>query len=177
MKLLIKLLLFFFIAAVLLPFTFLKGQDGKALMNFSDIALPDVSFSDFFETNISGFDDLEGLTNILEPIKDSNQIYKWTDIDGNLHFSSSPPAEDISYTVKDYDPNQNVVQAVSVEPEVEQLVADPVAKEKTEGKTRGTNKVGNPYSVKKVERLFKDAEGLESLLTNRLKKQQTIIDQ
>jgi hypothetical protein len=66
---------------------------------------------------------------------------------------------------------------VSVEPEVGQLVADSVAKEKTEGKTRGTNKVGNPYSVEKVERLFKDAEGLESLLNNRLKKQQTIIDQ
>ncbi|MFQ3188185.1 MAG: hypothetical protein ACI9UH_000453 [Gammaproteobacteria bacterium] len=37
--------------------------------------------------------------------------------------------------------------------------------------------MGNPYLVEKVERLFKDAEGLESLLNNRLKQQQTIIGQ
>jgi hypothetical protein len=146
MKLVIKLILFVLIAAVLLPFTFLKGQDGKTLMDFSDIALPDASFFDFFGTNAPRIDGLKVLTNISEPIRVSNQIYKWTDIDGNLQFSSSPPAEGIKFTVKDYDPNQNVIQAVSVEPEVGQLVVDSVANEKTEGKTRDTNKVGNPFS-------------------------------
>jgi hypothetical protein len=146
-------------------------------MNFSDISFPYDSFSDLLGTNVPVIDDLKGLINISGPIRDSNQIYKWIDIDGNLHFTSSPPAENIKYTVKGYNPNQNLIQAVNVEPEVGQLVVDSVAKEKTEGKTRGTNKVGNPYSVKKVERLFKDAEGIESLLNNRLKQQQTIIGQ
>jgi hypothetical protein len=146
-------------------------------MNFSDISFPYDSFSDLLGTNVLVIDDLKGLINLSGPIRDSNQIYKWIDIDGNLHFTSSPPAENIKYTVKGYNPNQNLIQAVSVEPEVGQLVVDSVAKEKTEGKTRGTNKVGNPYSVKKVERLFKDAEGIESLLNNRLKQQQTIIGQ
>jgi hypothetical protein len=146
-------------------------------MNFSDISFPYDSFSDLLGTNVPVIDDLKGLINISGPIRDSNQIYKWIDIDGNLHFTSSPPAGNIKYTVKGYNPDQNLIQAVSVEPEVGQLVVDSVAKEKTEGKTRGTNKVGNPYSVKKVERLFKDAEGIESLLNNRLKQQQTIIGQ
>ena len=177
LKLLIKLIFFVLIVAVLLPFTFLKGQDGQTLMNFSDISFPYDSFSDLLGTNVPVIDDLKGLIIISGPIRDSNQIYKWIDIDGNLHFTNSPPAGNIKYTVKGYNPDQNLIQAVSVEPEVGQLVVDSVAKEKTEGKTRGTNKVGNPYSVKKVERLFKDAEGIESLLNNRLKQQQTIIGQ
>jgi hypothetical protein len=146
-------------------------------MNFSDISLPYGSFSDLLGTNVPVIDDLKGLINISGPIRGSNQIYKWIDIDGNLHFSSSPPAENIKYTVKGYNPNQNLIQAVSVEPEVGQLVVDSVAKEKTEGKIKGTDKMGNPYSVEKLERLFKDAEGIESLLNNRLKQQQTIIGQ
>ncbi len=96
-------------------------------MNFSDISLPYGLFSDLFGTNVPVIDDLKGLTNISEPIRDNNQIYKWIDIDGNLHLSSSPPAENIKYTVKGYDPNQNLIQAVSVEPEVGQLVLDSVA--------------------------------------------------
>jgi len=96
-------------------------------MNFSDISLPYGLFSDLFGINVPGIDDLKGLTNISEPIRDRNQIYKWIDIDGNLHFSSSPPAENIKYTVKGYDPNQNIIQAVSVKLEVGQLVVDSVA--------------------------------------------------
>lgn len=173
MKLFVKLSLFVVIAAVLLPFTFLKGQDGKPLMSFSDIKLPGGSFSDLFGSNVPGIDDLKDLTNIPGSSSDSSLIYKWTDSEGNLQFSSSPPADGIEYTVKGYDPNQNIIQAVSVEPEVEEGVVDPA----TEEKTSGTNKVGNPYSVEKVEKLFKDAEGLESLLNERLKKQEALIGQ
>lgn len=173
MKLFVKLLLFVLIAAVLLPFTFLKGQDGKTLMSFSDIKFPEVSFSDLFGSNVPGIDELKDLTNISEATNGNNQVYKWTDSDGNLQFSSSPPADGIEYTVKGYDPDQNVIQAVSVEPEVEEVVVDPAA----EQKTSGGNKIGNPYSVEKVEKLFKDAEGLESLLNERLKKQDAIIGQ
>ncbi len=96
-------------------------------MNFSDISLPYGLFSDLFGTNVPVIDDLKGLINISGPIRDSNQIYKWIDIDGNLHLSSSPQAENIKYTVKGYDPNQNLIQAVSVEPEVGQLVLDLLA--------------------------------------------------
>ncbi len=96
-------------------------------MNFSDISFPYDSFSDLLGTNVPVIDDLKGLINISGPIRDSNQIYKWIDIDGNLHLSSSPPAENIKYTVKGYDPNQNLIEAVSVEPEVGQLVLDSVA--------------------------------------------------
>jgi hypothetical protein len=75
--------------------------------------------------------------------------------------------------VKGYDPNQNVIQALSVRPEVEEVVVDSAVEEKK----GGIKKVGNPYSVEKVEKLFKDAEGLENLLNNRLKKQGAIIGQ
>jgi hypothetical protein len=173
MKLFVKLSLFVLIAGMLLPFTFLKGQNGKTLMSFSDIKFPGGSFSNLFGSNVPGVDDLKDLTNISESTSGSNQIYKWTDSDGNLQFSSSPPAEGIEYTVKGYDPNQNVIQALSVRPEVEEVVVDSAVEEKK----GGIKKVGNPYSVEKVEKLFKDAEGLENLLNNRLKKQDAIIGQ
>jgi hypothetical protein len=173
MKLFIKLSLFVLIVGLLLPFTFLKGQDGKTLMSFSDIKFPAGSFSDLFGSNVPVIDDLKDLTNISGSTSGSNQIYKWTDSDGNLQFSSSPPAEGVEYTVKGYDSNQNVIQAVSVEPEVESVVVGSA----TEQKASGTNNVGNPYSVEKIEKLFKDAEGLESLLNDRLKKQDALIGQ
>jgi hypothetical protein len=176
MKLFVKLSLFVLVAGLLLPFTFLKGQDGKTLMSFSDIKFPELSFAHLFGDNLPGIDDLKGLTNISESTSGSNQIYKWTDSDGSLQFSSSPPVEGIEYTVKGYDPNQNVIQAVNIKPEVEAVEAVVVGSA-GEQKTSGVSKVGNPYSVEKVEKLYKDAEGLESLLNDRLKKQEAIIGQ
>lgn len=177
MKLFVKLLVFVLIAGMLLPFTILKGEDGKTLMSFSDIKFPELSLSNLFGNNVPGIGDLKDLTNISQPTSDNNQIYKWSDSNGNLQFSNSPPDDGIEYTVKGYDSNQNVIQAVSVKPEVEPeaeaVVVDPAA----EQKTSGTTKVGNPYSVQKIEKLFKDAEGLEGVLNDRLKKQEAIIGQ
>lgn len=173
MKLFVKLSLFILIAGMLLPFTFLKGQDGKPLMSFSDIKLPEFSLSGLFGNNVPGIEDLKDLTNISGSTSGNSLVYKWTDSEGNLQFSSSPPAEGIAYTVKGYDPNQNVIQAVSVEPEVEAVVEEPA----TEEKKAGASKIGSPYSVEKIEKLFEDAEGLEKLLNDRVKKQEALIDQ
>lgn len=174
MKLFVKLLLIILVIGLLLPFTFLKGKDGKTLMSFSDIKLPAGSFSDLFGTSVAGIDKLKEITNQKGSTAEKNLIYKWTDIDGNLQFSSSPPAEGINFTVKGYDSNQNVIRSVSAEPAAQKGVLDTTP---DENKSAGADKVGNPYSVEKVEKLFKDAEGLENLLNQRLKKQDAIIGQ
>ena len=172
MKLFAKLLIIVLVIGMLLPFTILKGKDGKTLMSFSDIKFPGGSFSDLFKSSVPGMDKLKNITSQSEG--GSNLIYKWTDIDGNLQFSSSPPAEGIEYTVKGYDPNQNVIQAVRAEPDAQEEVESTADESK---KSAGADKVGSPYSVEKVEKLFKDAEGLENLLNERLKKQDALIGQ
>ncbi|MFT5658754.1 MAG: hypothetical protein ACI9KN_002035 [Gammaproteobacteria bacterium] len=168
MKLFGKLLIAVLIIGFLLPFTILKGKDGKSLMSFSDIKFP--SFSNPLDIDVPGFDDLKDLS---KPASASNLIYKWTDDEGNLQFSSSKPEESIEYTVKGYDSNQNVIQSVKIEPKPVETVVDSEA----EKKTANTNDIGSPYSVEKVEKLFKDAEGIEKLLNDRLKNQEAIIGQ
>ena len=170
MKLFFKLLVILLVIGMLLPFTFLKGKDGKTLMSFSDIKLPE----DLFSTKVPGIDKLKNIATQSGSSSGNSLIYKWTDNDGNLQFSGSPPEEGIEYTVKGYDPNQNVIQSVSAEPAVKEVVLDSAPEDK---QSTGANKIGNPYSVEKVEKLFKDAEGIEELLTNRLKNQDAIIGQ
>ena len=174
MKLFVKLLVIVLVIGMLLPFTLLKGKDGKTLMSFSDIKFPGDFFSDLFTTNIPGMNKLKEMTTQSDSASGNSLIYKWTDIDGNLQFSSSPPEEGTEYTVKGYDSNQNVIQSISAEPDEKNLV---VSSPPDEGNSGRKDKVGNPYSVEKVEKLFKDAEGLESLLNDRLKKQDAIIGQ
>ena len=52
-------------------------------------------------------------------------FYKWYDAEGNVQFTTEPPADGIEYTVKGYDPNTNVIKAVEV-PKEEVARQDPV---------------------------------------------------
>lgn len=168
MKLFGKLLIAALVLAVLLPFTFLKGKDGKPLMSLSDIKAPKLA-----------------LPEMPDALKHSNKeqtptaggkdiIYKWRDSKGELHFSSSPPADGTEYTAKGYDPNANLIQAVEVKTE-------PVEKpqqqsDNNDSKPQKPFEIGNPYSPKKVEKLINDAQNIQKLLNDRQKKQQALID-
>ncbi|MCP3687839.1 MAG: DUF4124 domain-containing protein [Gammaproteobacteria bacterium] len=164
MKFFGKLLLAVLIIGLLLPFTILKGKDGKPLMSFTDLKLPDFSapkLPDLPKLTNSGGASTNGL----------DLIYKWTDAEGNMQFSNDPPPQGVEYTVKGYDPDANVIQAVEIPDE--EVVAPPTKPEKEKEKEG----VGSIYSPEKIEKLFEDAENIEKLLNDRMKTQEAMIGQ
>ncbi len=164
MKLFIKLMITILVIGVLLPFTILKGKDGRPLLSFSDWKLP--------ESDIPLANKLKSATDV-DNLGSGDVIYNWTDDEGNIQFSNSPPPAGVGYTVKDYDPNLNVIQSVEVpvdEPEDE-------LNSESEKQITGTEDIGNPYSSEKVEKLFEDTKNIEKLLNQRFKNQEAILGQ
>ena len=161
MKLFVKLLISVLVIGILLPFTILKGSDGKPLLSFSDLQSPDL-------LKLPG-----GIIPGGESLDSMDVIYNWTDAEGILQYSNGAPPEGIEYTIMDYDPNLNVIQAVGVkadEPEVV-LESDPI-KEVT-----SVEDIGNPYSAENIKKLFEDANNVEELLIQRLNNQEAVSGQ
>lgn len=170
MKLLVKLLFAILIIGFLLPFTLIKGKDGKPLLSFSDLKAPKVSMPDWPKIPASNSSPIEA-SGAVKNGGGKDIIYRWTDAEGNTQFSNQPPPQGVEYSVKGYDPDQNVIQAVKIEPkEAEQ------GEELKSGEgIKKASDIGNPYSPEKVEKLFDDANNIENLLSDRLKKQQAAI--
>lgn len=161
MKLFVKLLISVLVIGVLLPFTILKGSDGKPLLSFNDLQSPELP-------KFPG-----GIIPSSASLESKDVIYKWTDAEGILQYSNSVPPEGVEFAVMDYDPNQNVIQAVGVnadEPEVV-LESDP-KKEVT-----SVEDIGNPYSAENIKKLFEGANNIEKLLIQRLNNQEAVSGQ
>jgi len=169
MRFFAKLLIAALVLAVLLPFTVIKGKDGRPLMNFSDLKMPDLGLPDLPE----GVD----MPAVDLPAGDSGQdiVYKWRDAEGNLHFTSQPPPEGIEYETKGYDPQANLIQSVKPEPKQEKESAS--AEPSDTSQVNKNSDIGNPYSPEKVEKLYKDAQNVQKLLNERFKQQEAIIGQ
>ncbi|MCP4433353.1 MAG: DUF4124 domain-containing protein [Gammaproteobacteria bacterium] len=167
MKLFGKLLIATLIIGLLLPFTILKGKDGRPLMSFSSLKMPEIGVPDIPSLPKSTLSDLKA-----EIGDNRNLIYQWTDGSGNVQFTNSAPPEGVEYTVKGYDPNTNVVKAVkSTEKELE---------EKDEAETENKlsaepDGIASVYSPEKINKLIDDAKNVEKLLSDRLKQQNAII--
>ena len=164
MKLFAKLMIAVMVIAVALPFTVLKDDNGKPLLSFSDLKMPDLSMPDFGK--------VEQLTPNIDIGGGKDLIYEWYDAAGNRNFSSEPPPEGVEYTVRGYDPNANVIQAVKLPEENEEEgvgdAAEPIKK---------PGDGVNPYSPEAVEKLFEDAKNIEKLLNERLKQQEQVFNQ
>lgn len=160
MKLFVKLLLALVVLAVLLPFTILKGNDGRPLMSFSDLKAPDLAMPDLPDS-----DKLPALNSA----KREDIVYQWRDAKGQLNFTTSPPPEGVEYTAKGYDPNTNLIQSVEVEQEPPQDV------ETARTQIDAPVELGNPYSPERVEKLIKDAKNVQKLLDDRTKQQEAIL--
>ena len=151
MKFFAKLLLVLIVLAVMLPFTFLRDENGNTLLSFSDLKMPDLSMPD-----ISSLGAVDPSGNA----GGTDRFYKWFDADGNIQFTSEPPPEGIELSVKEIDPNTNLIQAVKA-PEAETAGSAEVEESSKTEKT-GTNI--NPYSKESVEKLYEDAHNVEKLL-------------
>jgi len=111
MKLILMLSGAALVIAAVLSFTLLKGENGKTLLSFSDFKVPEIDLVDFSLKALAG----TWWASDSDSPRIESTIYEWTDIEGNLQFSNSPPSEGIKYTVKEYDPNENVIPAVSTD--------------------------------------------------------------
>ena len=164
MKLFTKLMIAVLVIAVALPFTVLKDDSGKPLLSIPDLSVPDFSMPDFGK--------VEQLAPDIDIGSGKDLIYEWYDAEGNRNFSSEPPPEGIEFTVRGYDPDANVIQAIKLPEETvddrEGNAAKPI---------KQPDDSANPYSPEAVEKLFEDAKNIEKLLNERLKQQEQVFNQ
>ena len=174
MKLFVKLIVAMLFIAILLPFTILKGDDGDTLMSFSDLSLSTFSIPKF------SMPDLPKFTGSKDPVPFNDDdlsgkdiFYKWYDSEGNIQFTSEPPPDGIAYTLKGFDPDANVIQAVKLpSSKVQTDESTP-----TQGTPSITEEGANPYAGENIKKLFEDTRNIEKLLNQRLKDQESALNQ
>ena len=173
MKLFAKLMIALLVLALLLPFTYLKDDNGDSLMSFSDFRMPDFSLPGFSLPDIPGFSSSGNKASSDEDLAGKDLFYKWYDAEGNVQFTTEPPVDGIEYTVKGFDPDANVIQAVKIP--VNETVADDSKPE--QNKNEPSESTDNPYSPEKIKKLFEDTKNLEALLNQRAQDQDSAINQ
>jgi hypothetical protein len=168
MKLFIKLMITALILAVLLPFTLIKGRDGGPLISIGDLKMPDLSVPEL----PNGID----VPNLPRSVGSgrTDKVYQWRDADGRLHFTTDPPPPGIEYTVKGYDPNTNLIQ--SIKPNSDERVAKVNPDGSSDSSSSKDRSIGNPYSPERIEKLFNDAENVQKLIDDRMKKHEEILN-
>jgi hypothetical protein len=162
MRFFIKILITLVVLAILLPFTLLKGKDGRPLMSLDKLKTPDISVPRLPTTGLGSDDGNKDL------------IYRWTDREGVIHFTNTPPPRGVEYTVKGYDPNTNLIQSVKL-PQAEEPPERKPVQAATKQPPGSLREIGNPYSVEKVEKLMEDARNVQKLLEDRLERQEELI--
>lgn len=178
MKLFVKLIIVFLFLAMMAPFTILKGPDGNTLMSFSDIGMPDLSFDvpDIPDLSFgSGTATLQA--GDVNPEADTDLrgkdvFYQWYDSAGNVQFTTVPPEEGIPYTIKGYDPDANVIQAVKLPEKKEPETSAPA---KNELDKEGG--IGNPYEQESIQKLIEDTKNVEKMLKQRFQEQDALLNQ
>jgi len=171
MKLFVKLMLALVVLAVLLPFTLLKNNQGKTLMSFSDLRLPDF--------NLPGLPGMSASRELIPAQAGSGAMdtfYKWYDPTGNVQFTTEPPPAGVEYTVKQYDPNANVIQAVTLPVEETEIAASGSTAHANPASEKSAQAQTNPYDSKSIDKLFEDTRNVEQLLNQRINNQNEIIN-
>ncbi len=159
-----KLMIALLVIGGLAPFTFIKGKDGQPLMSFSDIKMPNAKVPDISLPDLGS----EGKGSTVD-----GAVYKWKDKNGSWQFSSEPPPKGEEFTATVYDQNMNVIQSVETKRTAAKKLM--MGEEKQE-QPKSMSDLGSAYSPKKIEKLFDDANNLESLLNDRMKQQSEIMN-
>ena len=161
MKLFVKLMIAVMFIALLLPFTLLKDDDGDTLMSFSDFSLPDISLPNISMPDLPDFFGSKKIaTSSDDDLSGKDIFYKWYDSEGNIQFTTEPPADDIEYTRKGFDPDTNLIQAVKIP------AREAKAEESTpvQEKPAGSEDAVIPYSADSIKKLFEETKNIEKLL-------------
>jgi hypothetical protein len=179
MKLFVKLMLVALVVGFLLPFTLLKDDEGKTLMSFSDFNLPDFKMPDFKMPDFK-MPDMLASDKLLRTNGGGSRedvFYRWNDAKGNVNFTTEPPPDGIEYTVKGYNPDTNLIQAVEIP--VEEPVVDPPppgSEPASENKSSAQDP-DSPYSKDNIQKLFDDTRNLEQMFNQRYNNQNSAANQ
>ncbi|UCH41452.1 MAG: DUF4124 domain-containing protein [Gammaproteobacteria bacterium] len=167
MKLFAKFLIAALFIAMLLPFTIIKGPEGRPLMSFSNFSLSDFSMPDLPDVPSGG-----KMQSAIRGNGGEDIFYQWYDSDGNVQFTSEPPPKGVEYTTKGFDPDTNLIQAL----ELPQEESEPA---QTEPASRAHNPedIGNPYSAESIQKLLEEAKNVEKLFKQRIKDQESALNQ
>lgn len=162
MKLFIKLLILLLILACAAPF-FLKGPNGRPLINLDKYKLPDLlipSIDDF--KNTLGLSSSDGNKATVVK-KGAIQVYKWRDERGVVHYSDR---QDSGQKAK-----LTQIKGITILP-TNQTTQVPKLPEKNTVNLPGLTTV----PLGEISKLIKDAKQVEQLLQDRKLRQDAIID-
>ncbi len=166
MKLFAKLMIAVLFIALLLPFTILKDDKGDTLISFSDLKWP--------EFLLPGLGDSGEFGNPIEGLDGRVVFYQWYDAEANVQFTTEPPPDGVEYTVKEYDPNTNVIQAVKL-PGSERENGDDKGSSAPAASAQ-SQEIGNPYDPEAIRKLFEDSKNIEKMLKQRLQRQEALLN-
>ncbi|HEX5055705.1 MAG TPA: DUF4124 domain-containing protein [Gammaproteobacteria bacterium] len=130
---------------------------------------------------LSGFK--ESATKVLDSVKEeapheavvSQVIYKWTDAEGVLQYTNTPPPEGVSAEVVKVDPNANLIQAVPV-PGQEESAPVPVADAPANKEVPEAPQAPFPYSPEQIKKTMDDAKKAQQMMNEKMEKQKQILD-
>ncbi len=176
MGLFFKLMMFLVVLALAAPFV-MKGPDGRPLMTLDDIKMPDVKVPEVPDSvkNLS-----DKLPDIKNPLSDSqpssakaNKVYSWTDANGNVQFSNTPPSGVTNVKATEYHPDANVIKLDKPSSQSEphgkkgmQPKEGAQQKHKPQGDS-ALQDVSSLYSPEGVQKLMNDAKALEGKMQQR----------
>ena len=170
MKLFMKLMLALLVLAILLPFTLLKNDQGRPLMSFSEITVADFKFPD-----LGGAPSGKSLLPSDTGPGDLDRFYKWYDAEGELQFTTEPPPDGIKYTIKEVDPNANLIQSVTLTAEEVAPQYPGVTNPSAPGQPLIPQNLGDIYDKDSIQNLIDNAKNLEQQLHLKINNQNSAI--
>ena len=177
MKLFKKLVLAALVIALLLPFTLLKNEQGGTLMSFSSFSLPEFKMPEMPDMpSMPEMLSSKQLAPSVDGHRDPDIVYRWNDSNGNINFTTEPPADGIKYTVKGYDPNANVIQAVKL-PEIDMPVQSIATDATASSEQNSSLDLENVYNKDDILKIFGDSKNIQQLLNQRADYQNSAINQ
>jgi hypothetical protein len=146
-------------------------------MSFSDISLPDISMPKLSMPDLPEF---SGSNEVIpasdDDLSGKDIFYKWYDNEGNIQFTSEPPPHGIEYTLKGFDPNANVIQAVKLSPSKAKTDDSTPDQIETPVKAHDPDDGVNPYSGDSIKKLFEETRNIEKLLNQRFQDQESALN-
>lgn len=92
-------------------------------------------------------------------------VYKWTDANGKVHYSSEAPADIESAQKMEVDPNVNLIEGIELQ--TENTSAQPQAPTTTTTTVNTDPLSGGVYNPEAVQKLIKDAKNVQNMLNER----------
>lgn len=175
MGLFIKLMMFLVVLALAAPFV-MKGPDGRPLMTLDDIKMPDVEVPEVPDSVKNLSDKIPDIKNPLSgdqpSATQSTRVYSWTDENGQVQFSNTPPAGVHNVKATEYHPDANVIKLDK--PPVTEQKPSATSPFKGDADTKGSKDgdsalqdASSLYSPQGVQKLMDDARALEGKLQQR----------